>query len=239
MRRLIIGLLMLAGIIGAGSYARAQAMSADELAELRAIIEGTTAELFAPGDPVPGWNESGADLFAALAAAPGGATANVLLGTDSDGERSATFHGTMLADVPIPANWTVVKESGIAPARTPDISTFIMPLDGPLVIAAESAVIRSGKAICGRGLGHYRVYRVPGRPGGELPEAAALMMTDVLDKAMADRLLCETYEPITDGFRVRGVNGDGRALPKLDAKEPDMLRIVPRAPIDQLLFGGN
>ncbi len=239
MRRLIIGLLMLAGIIGAGSYARAQDMSADDLAELRTFIEGSMTEMFAPGDPVPGWNSDGADLLEALASAPGGTAGNVALAIDKDGERSATFHQTMLADLKIPSTWAVVREAGSSPPRSPEISAFVMSLDGPLVIASESPIVRSGKAICGRGLGHYRIYRVPGRPTGELPEAAALMMADVIDKAMADRLMCETYEPITGGFRVRAVNGDGRALPKIDAKEPDVMRIVPRAPLDQLLFGSD
>ena len=236
MRRWIIGLLMLIGIIGAGSYARAQDLSAADMAELRQVMESSITEMFAPGEPIPGWDTDGADLLAALAERPGGAKANVVLATDRDGENSATFHGSALTDIIIPAGWTMVTEKGTAPPRSPDVSTFVMPLEGPFVIAAESPVIRRGKAICGRGLGHYRIYRVPGLPSGDLPEAVALMMTEMLDKAMADRVLCETYEPISGGFRVRGVHGDGRALPAMDAREPDVVRIVPRAPLGDLLF---
>lgn len=239
MRRLILGLLMLVGVIGATGYARAQDQNAAMDTALDAILDQAIADMMREGPKLDNWQIVGTDIVAAMNKAEGGISNNVLLTQDTETGNSLTFFDAGLSDLAIPAGWTVVKEKAGSPppvAAGQRRSVFLSPLDGPLLVVSESQLTANGTAYCGTGLGHYRIYRVPGRPDGELPEKSSLQMFDKLERAMDGKITCEIYEPVGTGYRTRPVTGEGHTMPQLETDSTDVTLIVRRAPIEQLLF---
>jgi hypothetical protein len=232
----MIGLLMMLGVIGAGSYARAQDLDSAAMAEIEQILAASFEESFKTGAKLEGWNRDGADLIAAIDAAPGGRAGNVFVSIGPDGERSVSFHDVRMDDIAVPADWAKIAESprtDLGAAPVVEVAT----LDGPIMLVIEYGLLRNGTALCSRGLGNYRLYRAPNGKTAEMPETMALVMLQVMARKLHDRMVCDIFEPVPGGYRARSVSGEGETYPRLDAKEPDIVRIVPKAALAELLSG--
>jgi hypothetical protein len=195
------------------------AASAELDAELSPLIE----QLLEPGEPVPGWRESGIDILAELGALADGGPAKLLRDEDTEVLAVTDLSGKAVPDL---AGFTSLALRPSPPGGI-DERVFTSFSPGVWLEVASQRRIR-GTAMCTGGLLGLTLHSQ--RPVTEqtmdelLPTIIAVSMVDRL----ASREVCLVYERSGDGYRSRSFLPDGRSLPQLDA-DLTLLRPMPAA----------
>lgn len=193
------------------------ATSPDLDSQLALMVE----EMLEPGDPVPGWRETGVDILAELAAREGGLSANLLRDEDTEVLSVSDLSGKAAPDV---AGFSRLVLRASSPGGV-DERTFVSFAPGVWLEMTTQRTMR-GNAMCYSGLYgmilHSKVPATEQSIDELLPTIVAVNMID----RFAAREFCLVYQRDGDGFRTRSFLPDGRSLPKLDANST-LLRVMP------------
>jgi hypothetical protein len=184
----------------------------------------------ARGPHLPGWERSGLDLLAAIAAQPGGLKGNFVV-TRSASRTSLMAYGTA-ETLAVPAGWSAL--ASVADERPGEgLREYSILFRGDsLVIVSAHRLRRIGTATCVDSDGGAILYAtsaapVTGRDG------AAVDSFERMRNFGRHFTLCTVAKRRPDGsFQLLSFDDQGRTLPELDAfTGPDRNTIEPRAPI--------
>ncbi len=196
-----------------------------EVAEVGKLID---KEVFKAGKKVPGWQDSGIDIIAELAAREGGLAANLLRDQTGQIPGVTDFSGTAQPDLQGFATLAVRP----APAGANERSfTSISP---GIWVALDHRRTRRGNGLCYNGtVGVTILSAAPFAQWDELATFGVAGLIAGLDK-MGEREFCAVYERNGDGYAIRGYRPDGRRLGKLD-DTAIAYRIMPAAALSAYL----
>lgn len=190
-------------------------------AELEEVLSPTIEQLLEPGEPVPGWRESGIDILAELAAREGGLAASLLRDEDTEVLSVTDMSGMAAPDLTGFTSLTL----RLGPPGGIDERVFMSPTPGIWLEVASQRKMR-GMAMCYGGLLGLTLHSkhpVTEQTMDELfPTIVAVGMIDRL----GSREYCLVYDRLGDAYRTRSFLPDGRSLPQLDS-DTTLLRIMP------------
>lgn len=186
-------------------------------AQLAPMIE----ELLGPGEPVPGWRESGVDILAELGALEGGLSANLLRDGETAAQSVSDLSGKAAPDL---SGFSRLALRASPPGRI-DARNFINIAPGMWLEMAMQRTVQ-GNALCNSGLPgvtlHSKVPVTEQSMGDLLSTIVAVSLNDRL----VSREVCLVYARDGDGYRALSFLPDGRSLPLLDADAP-RVQIMP------------
>ena len=194
--------------------------------EQAAPMDAIIAPLFMRGETVADWQNQGVNVRALIAGRPGGATAQMFVGTAPFGPYRI-YPGDAPIDSLIPAQWVLIgrhgerREGGVMQVEIARIS--------PKVIMIERVGLEElGNATC-RLHGQSLFYADPAMPASEM-DLIALVMSLRLLPEMHRQALCAVLEERAPGaYGSRYFDRSGRRVPQLDTQSVT-LRLAPRAP---------
>jgi len=183
------------------------------------IVERSLAR----GEQVQGWQDSGIDIRAAVAAREGGLAGNMAVAASSFGYAFVYYEDRPIEAI-VPPDWVMVARRG-APVEGAIVQVEIGHVSPKVILAERVAYRRQGKAYC-RTQAESRLYADPAVRPAEF-DLVALVMTMRALRA-ADRMsLCEVAEETAPGrYRMRMFDGGGYRLAALD--RGDIFQIVAR-----------
>lgn len=210
-------------------------LTAEELVEfLRAyrsdpvisdIVEQEIAKLTQPGEAVPGWQESGVDILAILAAKDGGIAGNILHERSDDLHAFTDFSGSLR---PKPSGYTSYVLEPIPEGSGSNIEErFFADVAPGLWIEISQARSQLGNALCYSGL--YELTLHSARPHTEWTEDDLFMFASIFGavEQLAAEEMCIVYDRDDSGAVTSMVfTPDGRAIDGLNA-DPIVGQIVP------------
>lgn len=226
-------ILLIGGSATATPTDGAAALRQDQAAE--AIMDAAMAQVMQPGPKREDWSKGGIDLLSMVEAAPGGSARNFILSIDKDGDATVTILGATDAKAFIPADWEPVYRAGSGASGGEPTDVTVGQLDGQSYFAGMQARKRVGDAYCSTGGMAGVLYRNP-RPAAppELPKGAVEALFAMMVKRLEKHTICWRYDADGESYRVSHYLEDGQSLPTLD-NAGYRVRLVPAAPIDQLL----
>jgi hypothetical protein len=199
-----------------------RAQSAETLRQMDELI----ARSFAPGELARGWQSSGVDLRAIIAARSGGLQSSMIEGASPFGPASARYLDRPI-DAFVPPEWVMIGRHGAA-FDGENVSIEASPLSPKIILVERIAYRRQGNAYC-RMQAESRLYADPVVPASRF-DLATLMMTMRALAAADHRTMCEVVESLPDGrYRFRMYDPDGHRLEGLERESP-AFRIVPIGP---------
>ena len=188
-------------------------------------MDSIIAEQFRRGETVADWQRRGVNIYARLAAMPGGAGAYMSESTTQFGQ-VRTYLGDPTRESLIAGNWFTIarhgerREGGV-------ISTLVARLSPKIIMVARSGSEMLGNANCPL---HTEVllYADPAVPASQMDVVAVVMTLRGLAR-YGREVVCSVTEENTPGvFTTRYFDREGRSLPGHDALDMPF-RIVPRA----------
>lgn len=190
-------------------------------AELDAVVAPAIEQLLEPGEPVPGWRESGIDILAELNAREGGLAANMLRDDDTEVLSVTDMSGKAVPDL------TGFTSLTLRPTPPGGIDERVFASFAPgiwLEIASQRKM--RGMAMCYGGLLGLTMHSK--RPVTEqtMDELFATIVAVGMIDRLGSREYCVVYDRVGDAYRTRSFLPDGRSLPQLDA-DPTLLRVMP------------
>jgi hypothetical protein len=234
MRRISSLLLPLALLLAAPAAAPAQVDPRNPeaaFADLQAMVATLRAQLFTPGEHVPGWDRGGADPNADLRAA--GADAHYFSVADRNGRMVGILSSRPLSAF-APAGWRVIDTYGSSatPLDRPEIG-FQM-LSHRYAVGLRVNGRRSRDADCTDPVTNATLYEIPGAPAHADDEMIPVIFRVAL-LASEGQVICSRWEGnARTGYRASSFTPDGHRLPALD-EDAKLYTIVPAAPIDRLV----
>lgn len=207
----------------------------EELVAIDVTVDAAFADLMRPGPRQEGWEKGGVDVFAILAAAPGGASRHFLLSVDKNGDRQVKISGTSDLDAHAPKAWKKLREFGTpSPSDVPRDVTFGQ-FEKQFYFVGSDGRRRSGDALCSVGPMFGQFYEFPERQVHDtLPLKIFEGLFEQLAKRLQDRTICWRYDSQGEGYRVSYFLEDGRTLPAMTAHE-EYMTIMPAGSIEQML----
>ena len=189
-------------------------------------MDDVVEQVLAPGEPVPGWQETGIDLLPAIAEREGGLAGNMAEGAGRFGPLFFYFVDRPI-DTFIRPEWVLVGRRG-EPFSGENVQVGVAALSPKVILAERVAYRRQGNAYC-RTRAESRLYADPAVAATEM-DVIAVVMTMRSLAAIERRGMCEVVEEAGPGqYRTRLFDEQGRRL--TTAEGPDTFRIVPRRPI--------
>jgi len=206
-------------------------------AELQTAFRENRTRVMQPGDRMADWSESGLDMDAVLAAAPGGVTDNVYRQDRADDlvfQSSRQFGDLFGADYKI---YLVIGDAGSFTASHGDPSFGLIRVGDGLWLETLSVNSAIGNARCsGSGAKALRLHTR--RPYDSLTKLEKSTLAAYTAAARDNESeVCSVGEAVGDNrYRSRYFLPDGRRLPVFDARS-GRLSIVPRADVRQAITG--
>lgn len=234
MRRILSLLLPLVLLLAAPAAAPAQVdpnTPEGGFADLPAMVAQTRAFYYTPGEHVPGWDRGGADPEGALRAA--GAETHYFGIADGSGRSVGILTRRPLADF-APAGWRVVDTYGSSTTRLENPSIAFEMLSHRYAVGLRANGRRTRDADCTDPIANATLYEIPGAPAREGDDLIPVLFRVVLLAAEGQVVCSRSEGNARTGWRTRSFTADGRRLPALDEAD-ELIRIVPAAPIDQLV----
>lgn len=206
-------------------------------AELQTAFRENRTRVMQPGDRVADWSESGLDMDAVLAAAPGGVTDNVYRRDRADDlvfDSSSQFGDLFGADYQI---YLVIGDAESFTAFQGDPSFGLIRVGDGLWLETLSASSAIGNARC-LGSGAEAVRLHTRRPYDSLTKLEKSTLAAYTAAARYDKInVCSVGEAVGNNrYRSRYFLPDGRRLPVFDGRS-GRLSIVPRADVRQAIVG--
>lgn len=179
-------------------------------------VDAAIEQMFARGDQLENWSDSGIDIHARVASREGGVRANVLSWSDQFGPSWA-----ILADEPfdavVPAGWRLIWSYGAVEAGRAAV-TLVARLSPKLLLAERVLMHRNQKAWC-RDRTEARLYVNPHTAGTEADLIALVMSVRMFTEFEHDFSLCSvTVEGEPGMYRDQVFDREGRRLPAMDAQ---------------------
>lgn len=226
--RLILPLLLIASPAAAQDVRSEWDMS---VAELQAMVERLRAEMYQPGEQVPGWNRGGANPDADLRAA--GAERHYFRLQRASGTGIIILSERPIADF-APAGWRVADTYGSAAATLDSPFVQFEALSPRYVVGLRAASYRRGDVDCVDTVANATLYERTDVPLGQ-EDAQIPLMFRLLLLAAEDRTVCTRYQGnAREGYRGLAFLPDGRILPGLNRSE-EQITIIPAGPIETLV----
>lgn len=235
MSRTAVSLLILAAAAAPGSAGLAQAQRSQPMEpppEVVALFEAAAAELMKPGDKREDWDRGGIDLYALVAAAPGGAQGSYLLSTDKDGARSITIVGG--AQPALPPRWQAVSRSGSPPPAGAPSDLTVGGLMPPYFFSGVQGRRRVGDSFCSSGAMSGVLYRDADAKDSTVPQPMVQLMFEQIVKQFQTATICWRYDRDGESYRTTYYLEDGRSLPGMNSAA-EHLRIIPADSVEKLL----
>ena len=183
--------------------------------------------MFVAGPVVPGWQNSGVDEDAIVAALEGGPAAHMMEGANEFGPLYGYFVDRPLESI-IPPEWTLIGWRG--PHSLDGPAQIAVSHVSPKVILVERSLSsRHGRAVC-RERTESRLYADPAVPATEA-DAITVIFTMRALASLEQRSLCAVVEDLGQGeYRARFFDSDGHSITVFDRGSP-RFRIVPFRPV--------
>ena len=234
MRGILSLLLPLALLLAAPAAAPAQVdpnTPEGGVADLPAMVAQMRAQYYTPGEHVPGWDRGGADPDGDLRAA--GADNHYFGIADDSGRSVGIITRRPLSDF-APAAWRVVDTYGASATRLENPSIAFEMLSHRYAVGLRANGRRTRDADCTDPIANATLYEIPGAPAREGDDMIPVLFRVVLLAAEGQVVCSRSEGNARTGWRTRSFTADGHRLPALD-EEDELIRIVPAAPIDQLV----
>jgi hypothetical protein len=200
------------------------------LVALRGAVTAMRTELFAPGPPVEGWNQGGADPDSDLRAA--GADSHFFLLRSDDGPSVVLLTGRSIAAL-APEEWRIADSYGSSAVRLANPFVQFMAITPRYVLAVRANSRRVASVDCADPVANAILYERPDAPESPRDVDVPIWFRLAL-LAAEDQVVCSRYDPVGEGYRIRAFLPDGRSLPQLD-DDSERVTIVPAAPLETLL----
>jgi len=232
--RAILSLWLALALLAAPAAAPAQPDPGNPeaaFADLQAMVGEMRSRYYTPGEHVPGWNRGGADPNADLRAV--GPESHYFGIADNSG-RSVGILTSRPISAFAPAAWRVVDTYGSSATRLDNPEIAFEMLSQRYAVGLRANGRRAGDADCSDPIANATLYEIPGAPARAGDDMIPILFRVAL-LAADGQIVCSRSEGnARTGYRTRAFTPDGHRLPALD--EPDeLIRIVPAAPIDQLI----
>jgi hypothetical protein len=232
--RAIPGLLLTLALLTVPAAAPAQPDPGNPeaaFADLQAMVAAMRARYYAAGEHVPGWDRGGADPNADLRAA--GADSHYFTIAGDNGRSVGILSSRPLSAFAPPA-WRVVDTYGSSATRLDNPEIGFEMLSHRYAVGLRANGRRAGDADCTDPIANATLYEIPGAPAHEGDDMIPILFRVVL-LAAEGQVICSRWEGnARTGYRSTSFTPDGHRLPALD-EDVETFRIVPAAPIDQLI----
>jgi len=202
-------------------------LMADMPAEAFAPADAIIAQLLAPGEQVPNWQDRGVDLHSIVRAREGGLSGNMTSEPGPFGPMLVYFADQPLGEV-VPPEWVLVGRHGEA-FEAEIVQVEIEQISPKLVLAERVSYRRQGNALC-RVRAESRLYSDPRVAASEM-DVIGLFMAMRFLRIFDQRTLCSIIEETSPGqYVARSFDGEGHRLAALDADQQPF-RIIGRQPV--------
>jgi hypothetical protein len=196
--------------------------------EVAEIVRQVDKELLTVGKAVPGWQGSGIDIIAELAAREGGLAGNLLRDQTGNVPGVTDFSGTAQPDLPGFA--TLAMRPAQPGANERNFASFAPGI----WVALDNRRTARGNAACYRGRAGVTIYsRTPFAEWDGITTFGMAALIAGLDR-MGEGEICMVYERNGDGYAIRGYRPDGRRLGELD-DTAIAYRIMPAADLSAFI----